>query len=43
MDKPRKEWGRGDFYKFDCKRFVKDLKEAKSNGYGKFPTFNIKK
>jgi hypothetical protein len=29
MDKPRKEWGRGDFYKFDCKRFVEDLKEAK--------------
>ena len=43
MDKPRKEWGRGDFYKFDYKRFVKDLKKAKSNGYGKFPTFNIQK
>ena len=39
MDKPRKDWGRG----ISINMIVKDLKEAKSNGYGKFPRFNIQK
>ena len=43
MDKPKIEFTRGDFFKYDNERFVKDVKQAKLNGKGKFPIFNITK
>ena len=41
MDKPKIEFSRGDFYKYDNQRFVDEVKQAKNSGHGNFPRFNI--